>query len=89
MKSAKTEKALKPSQRDSITGFSAKFGSGSDYRTKALRRKIARIIIITLCVLALVYAGYIFTDVILRITELPLEASASGLYTVQLSPYIS
>ena len=89
MKSAKTEKALKPSQRDSITAFSQKFGTGSDYRTKALRRKIARIIIITLCVLALVYVGYILTDVILRITELPLEASASGLHTLQLGSYIS
>ncbi len=89
MKSAKTEKALKPSQRESITAFSSKFGTGSDYRSKVLRRKIARIIIIALCILALIYVGYTFTDVILRITELPLEASASGLHTLQLSSYIS
>ncbi len=70
-KKNKTEKSLKPSQRESITGFSRKFSSGSDFRSKALRRKIARIFIITVAVLALVYAGFFLADVILRITELP------------------
>jgi hypothetical protein len=71
MKKVRTEKSLKPSQRESITAFSKIFGTGTDYRSKALRRKIARIIIIVLLILALVYAGFFLTDVLLRVTELP------------------
>ncbi len=77
-KSKKSEKALRPSQRKSLTEFTQSFGTHSDYAAKALRRKITSIILIILCILALIYIGYFITDVFLKISETPLEAVIKG-----------
>lgn len=70
------EKALKPSQRESITEFSAHFGSEPSYEEKVRARRIISIILIILAVTALIALGYFVTDVLVRITEMPYEPPA-------------
>lgn len=77
MKNGKIEKSLKPSQRESITEYAARFGTGFNFEDKARRRKIARIIIFTLCIIALIYVGFFITDVLIRFTEIPPDAHIS------------
>ena len=77
-KTQKAEKALKPSQRKSITDFSSSFGTSSDFKSKARRRKIARIIIFAICIIALVYIGFFITDVLIRISEIPTDTSTTA-----------
>ncbi len=65
------EKALKPSQRKSITEFAAHFGTGLSYEEKMRNKKIAYAVLITAGILALIGLGFFVTDVLLRITEVP------------------
>ena len=65
------EKARKPSQRESITEFSAHFGSEPSYEETVKKRRIINGILIALGIIALVTLGYFVTDVLVRITELP------------------
>lgn len=65
------EKALKPSQRESITEFSAHFGSEPSYEEKVKKKRIINGILIALGIIALVAVGYFVTDVLVRITEIP------------------
>lgn len=65
------EKALKPSQRESITEFSAHFGSEPSYEEKVKKRKIINAVLTALGIVALVAAGFFLTDVLVRITEIP------------------
>lgn len=65
------EKALKPSQRKSITEFAAHFGTGLSYEEKVRNKKIAYAVLITAGILALIGLGFFITDVLLRITETP------------------
>lgn len=65
------EKALKPSQRESITEFSAHFGSEPSYEEKVKKKRIINGILIALGIIALVAVGYFITDVLVRITEIP------------------
>lgn len=65
------EKALKPSQRESITEFSAHFGSEPSYEEKVKKRKIINAVLTALGIVALVTLGYFLTDVLVRITEIP------------------
>ena len=65
------EKALKPSQRESITEFSAHFGSEPSYEEKVKKRKIINAVLTALGIAALVAAGFFLTDVLVRITEIP------------------
>ena len=67
------EKALKPSQRESITEFSAHFGSEPSYEEKVKKRRIINIILIVLGIMALIAVGYFVTDVLVRITEMPYD----------------
>ncbi len=76
-KKTKSRKALKPSQRESITEFSSHFGSGFSYEEKAKVKKAIRIIIIALCIAFLVTVGYFLTDVLIRFTEVPAQAHIS------------
>ncbi len=69
------EKALKPSQRESITEFSAHFGSEPSYEEKVKKRRIINVILIVLGVTALIALGYFITDVLVRITEIPYNES--------------
>ena len=69
-KNGKIEKALKPSQRKSITEFSSKFGTGDDFTEKMKRRKIMRIVFTVMCVILLVYFGFFFADTLIKITEI-------------------
>ena len=70
-KTGKIEKTIKPSQRKSITDFSARFGSGPTYEERVRGKKIISALLITAGILALIGTGYFFADVILKITELP------------------
>jgi hypothetical protein len=83
MKKKKAERPLKPSQRKSISDFSSSFGTSSDFKSKAKRRKIARIIIFAICIIALVYIGFFITDVLIRISEIPTDTSTT---TAHISP---
>lgn len=69
----KIEKALKPSQRESITEFSTRFGSEPSYEERVKKRKVINIILLALCFMLLVAVGYFITDIIIKITELPYE----------------
>lgn len=71
MKKETIDKALKPSQRKSISGYSAKFAHSPDMDIRAKRRNIARVVIITAAIIALVYIGFFLTDVLIRISEVP------------------
>ena len=73
-KMGKIEKTLKPSQRKSITDFSARFGEGPSYEARVRSKKIISAILITAGLLALIGTGYFVTDVLIKITELPYEA---------------
>lgn len=68
----KIKKALKPSQRESITEFSDRFGSEPGYEEKEKKKRIISIVLIVAGILLLIAAGYFFTDVLLKITEQPL-----------------
>lgn len=65
----KIEKALKPSQRKSITPFSKTFGTGDFEEKMKLRRFFRRALIIALIIL-LIYFGFFLTDTLLKITEI-------------------
>lgn len=69
----KIEKALKPSQRESITEFSTRFGSEPSYEERVKKRKIINIVLFVLCFMLLIAVGYFVTDVLIKITELPYE----------------
>ncbi len=70
-KIGKIEKTLKPSQRKSITDFSDRFGEGPSYEERVRSRKIISGILIAAGVLILIGAGYFITDLLIKITELP------------------
>lgn len=71
MKKGRIEKALKPSERQSVTEFSTSFGSGPSYEERVRRRRIISFVLITLGILALIVIGYFITDTLICITELP------------------
>ncbi len=70
-KIGKIEKTLKPSQRKSITDFSDRFGEGPSYEERVRSKKILSAIFVAAGVLALIGTGYFVTDVLIKITELP------------------
>lgn len=67
----KIEKTLKPSERKSITDFSARFGTGPSYEERVRVKRIISVVLLTAGILALVGTGYFVTDVLVKITELP------------------
>ncbi len=69
----KIEKTLKPSERKSITDFSARFGTGPTYEERVMAKRIVSAVLITAGILALIGTGYFATDVLLKITELPYQ----------------
>lgn len=71
MKTEKIKKTIKPSERDSITGFSSKYGPGSSYEDKLRGKKAVSIILAAICLIALIYIGFFITDVLIRFTEIP------------------
>ncbi len=71
MKKNSYKKALKPSQRESITEYSSRFGMLKGNEGKMLGKRIAIITAIVVSVLALIYIGYFLTEMIIGITELP------------------
>ena len=78
-KTGKIEKTLKPSERKSITEFSTRFGSGPTYEERVRSKKIATAVLITAGILALIGIGYFFTDILIKITELPYEQQAAAI----------
>lgn len=73
IKTGKIEKTIKPSERKSITDFSARFGTGPTYEERVMAKRIISAALITAGILALVGTGYFATDVLLKITELPYQ----------------
>lgn len=73
IKKGKIEKSLKPSDRKSITDFSARFGTGPTYEERVMAKRIVSAVLITAGILALIGTGYFATDVLLKITELPYQ----------------
>ena len=71
MKRNSENRALKPSQRESITEYTSRFGTGISYEDKLRGKKIAGYIAVILCLLALVYIGFFLTELLIGITELP------------------
>ena len=70
MKKNGYKKAIKPSQRESITDYTSHFGlKGND--GMMLGKRIAIIAAIVVCILALIYIGFFLTEMIIGITELP------------------
>ena len=88
----KIEKALKPSERKSITEFSTRFGTGPTYEERVRTKKIASIVLLVTGILLLICVGYFMTDVLIKITEMPyqnvpavinsLKETIYGLYTL-------
>lgn len=74
----KIEKALKPSQRKSITEFASHFGSGLSYEEKRRNKRILSAVLAVLGILLLICIGYFVTDVFIKITEMPTNAAASA-----------
>lgn len=69
----KIEKALKPSERKSITEFSTRFGTGPTYEERVRTKKIASIVLLVTGILLLICVGYFMTDVLIKITEMPYQ----------------
>ncbi len=69
-KKGKIEKALKPSERKSITEFSTRFGTGPTYEERVRTKKIISAVLVTAGILFLIGLGYFITDVLVKITEL-------------------
>lgn len=65
------EKTIKPSERKSITDFSARFGTGPTYEERVRFKRIVSVLLLAAGILALIGIGYFLTDVLVRITELP------------------
>ncbi|MBQ6267966.1 MAG: hypothetical protein IJK64_09385 [Clostridia bacterium] len=78
-KTPKPERALKPSQREAITGFSARFGTEPTYEERARKKRLITAILIAIGVVLLIAVGFFVTDVLLRITEQPIDDEAEAL----------
>ena len=69
----KIEKALKPSERKSITEFSTRFGTGPTYEERVRTKKIVSVILLVTGIMLLIGAGYFIADVLIKITEIPYQ----------------
>lgn len=85
----KIEKALKPSQRESITEFSTRFGSEPSYEERVKKRKIINAVLFVLVFTLIVTIGYFITDVLIKITELPYEPVTAKIFLKDDSLWIS
>lgn len=73
MKKHAMKKTIKPSERESITEFSTSFGSGHRYEARQRRRKVIFTVLIVLGIIALITIGFYFTELMIDITELPVN----------------
>ncbi len=71
MKKENVNRAIKPSQRESITDYSSHFGNSDLYSRKLTKKRVLRLIIVIISLLLFVYCGYFFTELLISITELP------------------
>ncbi len=67
------KKAIKPSERESITDFSATYGGPNSYEMRMKRRRILTTVGVIAGILALIAVGYFFTELFIDITELPVN----------------
>lgn len=67
------EKTIKPSERRSITEFSARFGTGPSYEERVRFKRVSLAILVAAGILALIGIGFFATDVLVKITELPYQ----------------
>ncbi len=75
----KIEKTLKPSQRKSITEFASHFDSGLSYEEKVRNKRIISAVLTAVGILLLIAVGYFITDVLIRVTEAPVEQTAAAI----------
>ncbi len=71
MKRKTIKRAIRPSERESITEFSSSFGSGREYETRMKRRRIFGVVFAVIITVALITAGYLITEILIDISELP------------------
>lgn len=71
MKRKTIKRAIRPSERESITEFSTSFGAGRDYEMRIKRRKILGVILTVLLTVLLITIGYFVTETLINISELP------------------
>lgn len=76
MRKGKNKKALKPSQRESITAFSSRYGSGLSFEDKHKIKKVIGYFVVAICIIILIYAGFFFTDLFIKFTEIPPQQSS-------------
>ena len=67
------EKTIKPSERRSITEFSARFGTGPSYEERVRFKRVSLAILVAAGILALIGIGFFATDVLVKINELPYQ----------------
>ena len=67
------EKTIKPSERRSITEFSARFGTGPSYEERVRFKRISLAFLIAAGILALIGIGFFATDGLVKIPELPYQ----------------
>ncbi len=73
----KNKKALKPSQRDVITPFTAEYGNGMSFEDKLKIKKAVSIFLIVVCIAALICIGYFLTDLLIGFSKIPADAYIS------------
>lgn len=71
MKKDTVNKTIKPSQRESITPFSKRFGIKTNADEKFPVRKAVSYVIVLILIFALIYIGFFFTDLFIKFSELP------------------
>lgn len=87
-KDGKIEKALKPSERKSITEFSSRFGTGPTYEEKMRNKRIIFAILIAAGILLLLFFGYFITDVLLKISEAPYTPLTASIISKDIAKWI-
>ncbi|MBQ6264457.1 MAG: hypothetical protein IJK60_03315 [Clostridia bacterium] len=71
MKRKTIKRAIRPSERESITEFSTSFGAGRNYEMRIKRKKILGIILTVIITVLLITIGYFVTETLINISELP------------------
>lgn len=87
-KDGKIEKALKPSERKSITEFSSRFGTGPTYEEKMRNKRIIFAFLAVIGIVLLLFLGYFATDVFLKISETPYTPANVSIISKDIAKWI-
>ena len=89
MKNNSVTKTIKPSQRESISGYTKSFALKDNADSKMKIRRLISIIIALLCIFALVYVGFFFSDLIIKFSELPASIQSTPEAAVAWTSYLT